>query len=50
MAQDVEGAHGVAEGAGHRFRGAPLDEVGAQGLVLALPGVPGFQEEPAACT
>ncbi len=49
VAQDVEGAYGVAEGAGRLFRGAPLDEVGPQGLVLALPGVPGLQEEAAAC-
>ena len=50
MAQHMEGAHGLAEGAGHVRHGAPLDEGGAQGLVLALPGLPGLQEEPAAST
>jgi hypothetical protein len=47
MAQHMEGAHGLAEGAGHIRHGAPLDEGGAQGLVLALPGL---QEEPTAST
>ena len=38
VAHDLEGAGRVAERAGHLGRGVVFDEVGAQGLVLALLG------------
>ena len=38
VAQDTEGAWGIAEGAGDLVGGTLLDEVGAEGLVLALFG------------
>ena len=36
MAKDAEGAGGVAEAAGHVGRGLLIDEVSAEGFVLAL--------------
>jgi len=45
MAHDLEGAGRVAERAGDLGGGALLDEVGAQGLVLALFGRRRFEEE-----
>jgi hypothetical protein len=44
-AQIAEGAGLVAEPAGGFGRGHPLDEVGAQRLVLAMSGLGGLQEE-----
>jgi hypothetical protein len=38
MAKDAEGAGGVAEAAGDVGRGLLIDEVGAEGFVLALHG------------
>ena len=38
MAQDLEGARGIAKGASDLGGGNVFDEVGAQGLVLALLG------------
>src|SRR5262249_36902140 len=42
--QDTEAAVGVAEAFGDFRAGAALDDVGTQGLVLALGGVGRFQE------
>jgi hypothetical protein len=50
MAKDVEGADGVAEGGGDFLGGAVFEEVGAKGLVLALFGGRGFEEEAAEAT
>ena len=36
VAQDVKSGHRVAEGAGHLLGGTPLDEIGAESLVLPL--------------
>ena len=38
MAKDVEGTRGIAEGGGDLFGGAPFEEEGAKGLVLAVFG------------
>ena len=46
MTKDAEGAGGIAEGAGDLLGGASVDVIGAKGLVLAVPGVFRFQEEP----
>ena len=45
VAEDAEGAGGVAEALRGLRRGQALDEVGAQGLVLAVEGLLGGQEE-----
>ena len=45
VAQDAEGAGGVAEGAGYLVRGAIFDKEGAQGFVLAVAGMGGLGEE-----
>ena len=45
VAQDAEGGRGVAEGAGDLVGGAAFDEIGAQGLILALLGHRGLEEE-----
>jgi hypothetical protein len=45
MTKDAEGAGRIAESAGDFLRGALVDVIGAQGLVLAVPGVFRFQEE-----
>jgi hypothetical protein len=45
MAQDAEGAGGIAKAAGDVSRGKTFDEVGPEGLVLALGGGSGFEEE-----
>jgi len=45
MAQDAEGAGGIAKAAGDVSRGKTFDEVGSEGLVLALSGGSGFEEE-----
>ena len=50
VAQDVKGIERVAEGAGDVFGGAALDQVSAQGLVLAVFGQAGFEEEAAELT
>ena len=47
MAQDPEGACGVAEGASDLLGGAGLDEKGAEGLILAVFRDGGFEEEAA---
>jgi hypothetical protein len=44
-AEDAEGAGLVAEPAGNVGGGQTFDEVGAERLVLALLGVPWFEEE-----
>ena len=45
MTQDAKGAWGVAKAAGDVSRGKTFDEVGTEGLVLALGGGGGFEEE-----
>src|SRR5258706_15986656 len=45
VTKDVEGVEGVAEGAGHVFGETALDQISAQGLVLAVFREAGFQEE-----
>ncbi|PYT95292.1 MAG: hypothetical protein DMG38_27735 [Acidobacteria bacterium] len=50
VTKDVEGVEGVAEGAGHVFGETALDQISAQGLVLAVFRQAGFQEEAAECT
>ena len=50
VAQDVKGVERVAEGAGDLFGGAALDQESAQGLVLAVFGQAGFEEEAAELT
>jgi len=45
MAQDMERAEGIAEGAGDLLSGAALGEVGSQSLVHAVFGVTGLEEE-----
>lgn len=44
-AQDPESARGIAEGAGDFLRSLAFDEIGAEGLVLALFGQSRFEEE-----
>jgi len=48
MTQHAEGAYRVAKGGRGLLGGPPLDEVGAQRLVLAVFRVGGFEEEAAA--
>ncbi|HEX8814121.1 MAG TPA: hypothetical protein VF753_01345 [Terriglobales bacterium] len=50
VTKDVEGIAGVAEGAGHVFGEPALDQVSAQGLVLAVFRQAGFEEKAAKCT
>ena len=45
MAQDAEGTGSIAKTAGDVSRGKTFDEVGPEGLVLALGGGSGFEEE-----
>ena len=45
VAEHLEGPGAVAEGAGDLPRGALFDEVGPQGLVLAVPGRGGLEEK-----
>ena len=45
MTQDAKRAWGVAKAAGDVRRGKTIDEVGTEGLVLALGGGGGFEEE-----
>ena len=45
MAQDMERAKGIAEGAGDLLSGAALGKVGSQSLVHAVFGVTGLEEE-----
>ena len=45
MTQDAKGTWGVGKTAGDVSRGEALDEIGAEGLVLALGGGGGFEEE-----
>jgi hypothetical protein len=46
MTQDAKRAWGVAKALGDVGRGETFDEVGTEGLVLALGGGGGFEEEP----
>ena len=46
MAQDAERTCGVAKTAGDVSNGKTFDEIGAEGLVLALGSGGGFEEEP----
>jgi hypothetical protein len=50
MTQDMEGPDGVTEGTRDLFGRPVFDEVGAQGLVLPLPGRAGLKEEAADIT
>jgi hypothetical protein len=50
MAEHMEGAWGVTEAAGDLFGGFSLDEVSAEGLVLALSGQLGLEKEAAELT
>ncbi|MGB7464868.1 MAG: hypothetical protein WBW14_18390 [Candidatus Acidiferrum sp.] len=50
VTKDMKGIEGVAEGAGHVFGEPALDQVSAQGLVLAVFRQTGFEEEAAKCT
>ena len=43
--QQAEGAVGVAEALGDFLLRPSLDEDGAEGFILALPGAGGFEEE-----
>jgi hypothetical protein len=45
VAKDPEGAWGVTEGAGDRLGGAALDEISAEGFILAVFGQGGFEKE-----
>src|SRR5258707_2684405 len=47
VTKDVEGVEGVAEGAGHVFGETALDQISAQGLVLAVVRQAGCQGEAA---
>jgi hypothetical protein len=49
VAEDPKAAGAVAELAGDLMGGATLYEVGTQGLVLALAGARGLQEESSLC-
>ena len=44
MDELTEGVVGIAEAAGHLLLGQPVDEDGAQGLVLALQGTGGLPD------
>ena len=44
VTQHAEAARGVAEASGRLSRGEPLDEVGSQGLILAMGSVGGLEE------
>jgi hypothetical protein len=46
MDQDAETAGGVAEAAGDLGGGEAVHEEGAEGLVLAVGGVGGIEEDP----
>jgi len=45
VTKDVEGIEGVAEGAGNVFGETALDQISAQGLVLAVFRQAGLEEE-----
>jgi len=47
VAQDVQGAQGIAEGAGDFLGGAALNQESPQSVVLALLGEARFEEKPA---
>jgi hypothetical protein len=47
MTKDMERVGRVSEGTSHFLRRTALDEVSAKGLILALFGVLGFEEEAA---
>ena len=47
VAKDPKGARGVAEGAGDRLGRAALDEIAAEGFILAVFGQGGLEEETA---
>jgi len=44
MGQDAKATRSVAATAGGLGRGEALDEIGAEGFVLAMGGVPGLEE------
>lgn len=46
----MEGTDGVAKSAGDFLRLATFDEIGAEGLVSAMLGIPRFKEEAAIFT
>jgi hypothetical protein len=46
MDQDTKAARGVAEAAGDFDTGEAVHEEGAEGLVLAVSGVGGLEEDP----
>jgi hypothetical protein len=50
VTKDVEGIEGVAEGAGNVLGETALDQVSAQGLVLAVFRQAGLEEEAAELT
>jgi hypothetical protein len=50
VTKDVEGIEGVAEGAGNVLGETALDQVSAQGLVLAVFRQAGLEEETAELT
>jgi hypothetical protein len=50
VTQDVKGVNGVAEGAGGLFGWAPVDQEGAEGLVLAVFRQARLEEEAAELT
>jgi hypothetical protein len=50
MTKDVKGIERVAKGASDFWSGAALDQIGAQGLVLAVFGQARFEEKAAECT
>jgi len=45
MTEDVEGIEGIAKSARHLLGGTALDQVSAQGLVLAMLGQARFEEK-----
>jgi hypothetical protein len=45
MTQDMKGSDGVTKGSCDLFGWPVFDEIGAKSLVLALPGVAGFEKE-----
>jgi hypothetical protein len=46
MDQDPEAAFGVSEAFGGLFIGELIDKVGSEGLVLAMGGAGGVEEDP----
>ena len=46
MDEDTEAPRRIAEAASGLVTGQSVDEVGSEGLVLAMGGVGGFEEDP----